>query len=398
MHVITRQALEAARIYRSVGAISTQLLRESTYRAWERSHLQGANPRAMQVEQLSSLELERTVEKQEDLIEAVRPYAQILSQAAGKAHHAVMLSDNRAVLLNLWADDQTLQLDSFPHPGALLSEGVAGANGIGTPLAEESYAEIVGTEHFIEGFSPFTCQGIPLRNQKGEILGVFSISVRSFESSWKLKELFFCACAGIESEFILANLKADLLQVLLCNSNDYQVLEKLQQDLVQAHQSARLRMDLSSRMLLGNRIDYAKQLIQQAEQSIEIFRLRANFWRELAASETGKVKTLSIIDSIRNLIELLATEATIRKVVVVAPPLDDPINITVLENSFLRRLLRYFLRAFEEAGAGGTVQLEVKRNLKENLAQINFIIIPKLKKFSLNPNFYTLTLPLKPSP
>ncbi|WP_013322454.1 GAF domain-containing protein [Gloeothece verrucosa] len=395
MSLLTREILEAGRIYRSTGAIATKLLRQEIYRAWERSHLQGANPRAMQAEKLSPLEVERLLEQQSDFIKVVRPYAQILSQAAGKEHHAVMLADPHAVLIDLLGDEQTVENESFPQPGSLLSEGVAGANGIGTSLAEENYSEIVSAEHFIEGFHDFTCQGIPLRNQKQEILGVLSISLQSPDASHRLKELLLCASAGIEAELILTNLQADLRSVLVSHPDDYEVLEKLRQDIVQAHYTARLRMDLSSRMVASNRIDYAKQLLQQAEQSIEIFRRRANFWRELASTEKDQLKSLSLTETIRNLVEVLSTEAAIRKVQVIAPPFEDIIKITVLEKSFFRKLLRYFLHAFETAGAGGVVKLEVKRKFYTSFAQVNFIIMRGSNSASLSPIFYTLTLPVE---
>lgn len=395
MNLLTREALEAGRIYKSTGAIPTTLLRQEIYRAWERSHLQGANPRALQAEKLSALDIERLLEQQNYLIKAVRPYATIISQAAGREHHAVMLSDHKAIVLDLVGDKQTVQAESFPKAGALLSESVAGANGIGTPLAQESYVEIVASEHFIEGFQGFTCQGIPMRNSKGEILGVLSISLQSPDASFRLKELLLCACAGVEAELILANLEANLRQVLLSHPDDYEVLEKLRQDIVQAHYTARLRMDLSSRMVAANRIDYAKQILQQAEQSIDLFRRRAKFWQELASPDIGSVQSLSLIESIRNLVELLSTEAAIRKVEVIPPPLDDIIKINVQEKNFLRHLLRYFLVAFENAGEGGTVQIKIERKAKNTLAQVNFLIIPANNQLSLKPSFYKITLPIQ---
>lgn len=95
MPILENDPLEAGRIYKSTGAIPQNILRPTVYRAWERSHLQGANPHALQAEKLSSLETERLVEQHRHLMDAVRPYFQILSQAAGKENHAIMLGDRR---------------------------------------------------------------------------------------------------------------------------------------------------------------------------------------------------------------------------------------------------------------------------------------------------------------
>ncbi|WP_013334537.1 GAF domain-containing protein [Gloeothece verrucosa] len=397
MPLLTREILEAGRLYRSTGAISTKLLRQEVYRAWERSHLLGANPRAMQAEKLSSLDLDRLLNKESPLIQAVRPYAQILAQAAGKEPHAVLLSDCHAVLLDLWGDKDMVQSKSFPQPGSLLSEEVAGANGIGTPLAEGTYSQIVTAEHFIDGFYPFTCLGMPVRNLKQEIVGVLNISLQSPEHSQKFKELLLCASAGVEAELILGNLEAALSQVKAARPDDYEVLEKLRQDLVQTHHAARLRMDFSSRLIATNRIDYAQQLLQQAEQSIAIFRHRSYFWYSLASSERDSIKSIFLMDTILTLVKLLSTEATIRQVEVITPSFNEEIKITVFEKKFLRKLLRYFLAAFEKAGAKGILMLEIRKKFATKFVQINFIVMPGNNNFSSNPIVSSLTVPINKS-
>jgi hypothetical protein len=62
----------AGRVYKFTGAIPMNLLRSPIYQAWERSHLQGANPCALQAEKLSSLDAERFVEQDSHLINAVQ--------------------------------------------------------------------------------------------------------------------------------------------------------------------------------------------------------------------------------------------------------------------------------------------------------------------------------------
>lgn len=84
MFILENDRLEAGRVYKSTGALPKNILRSTVYRAWERSHLQGANPHALQAEKLSRLETERLVEQQSYLLNVVRPYFQILSQAAVK--------------------------------------------------------------------------------------------------------------------------------------------------------------------------------------------------------------------------------------------------------------------------------------------------------------------------
>ncbi|MBE9005575.1 sigma-54-dependent Fis family transcriptional regulator [Fortiea sp. LEGE XX443] len=367
--------LEARRVYKSTGAIPAQMLRSTIYRAWERSHLQGANPLDLQAEKLSSLDTERLIEKKQTLIKVATPYIRMLSQAAGTDRHAVMLGDSQAIVLDVAGDKQTVQgPEPFPGPGSLLSEAVAGANGIGTPLAEADYVEIVSAEHFIDGFHPFTCQGIPLRDDNQEIIGVLSISLRRADARQRLKEILLCASHGVEAELLIANLEKDVRSVLQSNPNEYQPLEQLRQDIIQAHQAARLKLEVVSRMVAVNRLDYAIQLLRQAEQSIQIFRRRAEIWRNLASFEIGTLQPVSLTGNISDLLDLLSTEAAIRQVEVVTDWY-EPITVVADPRSLLRQLLRYFIQAFDNVGKGGIVKVVVKEIPKSELAQVSFIVI-----------------------
>ncbi|MDZ8187630.1 MAG: sigma-54-dependent Fis family transcriptional regulator [Nostoc sp. ChiSLP02] len=389
----TTNVLEAGRIYRSIGAIPPHLLRADIYRAWERSHLQGANPHTLQAERLSSLDTERLLEKHSYLLNAVRPYFRILSQAAGRERHAVMLSNHEAILLDVIGDEQTIHgPEPFPLPGALLSESVAGANGIGTTLAEESYTEIIAAEHFIDGFYPFTCQGTPLRNDKGEIVGVFSISVRNQDTGQRLKEILLCASHGIEAEFLVASLEKNVRDVLASNPDDYEPLENLRQDIIQAHQATRLQLEIISRMLAVNTLDYAMQLLQQAEKSIQIFRSRAKVWRDLASLERSTPQLLVLTDVVQDLVDLLSTEAAIRKIEIVIHFSDPVIVLADLQN-LLRQLFSYFVYAFETANKGGTVEVEVIKILHSELVQVIFRSIPGLNLSQADLTSYIFTLP-----
>ncbi|MBD2505026.1 sigma-54-dependent Fis family transcriptional regulator [Anabaena azotica] len=381
MSTLEHDPLEAGRVYKSIGALPEKMLRSTIYRAWERSHLQGADPRALQAEKLSSLETERLVQQHSHLLNAVRPYFQILSQAAGKEPHAVMLSDRQAVLLGLAGDEQTINTESFPQAGSLLSESVAGANGIGTPLAEENYVEIVAAEHFIDGFQPFTCQGIPLRNEKQEIVGILSISSQRQDAGQRLKEILLCASRAIEAEFLITNLEADIHRVLVSQPDDYQSLEKLRQDIIQAHHAARLKLEVSSRMVAVNRLDYAKQLLQQAGKSIRIFQYQVAIWRNLASSEVGCVEAISLTDTIQDLVELLSTETAIRQVEVITN-WQEPITVITESATLLRRLLRYFLQSLEKAGKGGTIEITAHRMINSEIIVVKFMPIAVLNTYT----------------
>ncbi len=398
MKALQSDVLEAGRIYKSMGAIPARMLRSKIYRAWERSHLQGANPYTLQAEKLSPSDTEDLITKNSDLIRVASPYIRMLSQAAGVDRHAVMLSDQQAILLDVVGDKQTVQeTESFPGPGSLLSESVAGANGIGTPLAEADYVEIISAEHFIEGFHPFTCQGIPLRNDKQEIVGALSISMLRPDAGQRLKEILLCASHGIEADLLVANLEKHIRRVLKSNPNEYQPLEDLRQDVIQANHAARLKLEVVSRMVAVNRLDYAMQLLGQAEHSIDIFRRRAEIWRTLASFEIGTVQSVSLTDQISNLIDVLSTETAIRQVTIL-PDWYEPITVFADPRSLLHDLLRYFLQAFDQAGKGGQVQVVVHKTANEELVEVSLKAISVVNLSLSAPHSQVFYLPIKRTP
>jgi transcriptional regulator of acetoin/glycerol metabolism len=398
MKALQSDVLEAGRIYKSMGAIPARMLRSKIYRAWERSHLQGANPYTLQAEKLSPSDTEDLITKNSDLIRVASPYIRMLSQAAGVDRHAVMLSDQQAILLDVVGDKQTVQeTESFPGPGSLLSESVAGANGIGTPLAEADYVEIISAEHFIEGFHPFTCQGIPLRNDKQEIVGALSISMLRPDAGQRLKEILLCASHGIEADLLVANLEKHIRRVLKSNPNEYQPLEDLRQDVIQANHAARLKLEVVSRMVAVNRLDYAMQLLGQAEHSIDIFRRRAEIWRTLASFEIGTVQPVSLTDQISNLIDVLSTETAIRQVTIL-PDWYEPITVFADPRSLLHDLLRYFLQAFDQAGKGGQVQVVVHKTANEELVEVSLKAISVVNLSLSAPHSQVFYLPIKRTP
>ncbi|MFB2917651.1 sigma-54-dependent Fis family transcriptional regulator [Aerosakkonema funiforme] len=391
---LLKNALEAGRKYIATGAISADMLRQEIYRAWERSHLEGANPRTLQADKLSTLDTERLLERQSFLIDAARPYLRVLSQAAGQERHAVMLSEQNAIVLDVVGDEQSVHgPEAVPGPGSLLSEGVAGANGLGTPLAENGYAEIIASEHFIQGFHPFTCQGIPLRNDKKEVMGVLSISVRRPEVGQRLKEILLCASHGIEAELLQKRLEEDVRRVLASQPDDGQALEQLHQDIVQAHHAGRLRLEVVSRLVAGNRFEYALQLLRQAEESIQLFRRRAALWRDLASLEVGAIQPISLTDIVRDLVDLLSTEATIRKIEIFMC-FPEEVRVQADPRSLSRRLFREFIQAFDLVGKGGAVRIEIHKIAHASSGQVSLIPMPAPERVQSAPIPFTMTLPI----
>jgi transcriptional regulator of acetoin/glycerol metabolism len=358
---ILRAGREAHTRYLSTGRISADLLRAPILRAWERCHDRGADPRMMRAEVLGPLQAARLFEERRALIAAARPYMTALSQAAGQERHAAMLGDADALVLDVLGDEASVHgPESVPEPGALLSEATAGANGIGSPLAEDGYIEIVGPEHFIGGFHPFSCQGVPLRDASHRVAGVLSVSVRRPEAGERLREILVCAAHGIEAELARERLEEDVRRLVASAEMDAAFIERLRQDIVQSQTATRIKVEAAAISLAKSRIERAAQMIRLAEASIDGFRRQTDLWHSLAAADTGAPGAVALDQMVADLLLLLQTEASIARIAIDAP-LREPVLVRADPRRLARVLFRAILRAFDAARDGGSVRVEVRR-------------------------------------
>lgn len=367
----TEAAHEAGRLYRSIGAISDGLLRPDIQRAWERCHLLGADPRRLQTASLDGRDTTRLIARHASLVEAATPYLRALSQASGEHAHAAVLGDARAIVLAVVGDAQTVARSDQPPPGALLDEATSGANGVGTPLAEGRYVEIVGPEHFSAGFHGMTCQGIPLRDGAGAVVGVLCTSVRRPGVSVRLREMLLCAAHGIEAELLRASLETQLAGVLADPNPARQVLERLYLDLLEKHASARVRVELASQQLGHGLAMSAADVLKLALRALDDYRREAACWRALASpgEEPRRPAPVALDETARDLAFLLEGEAAALECEIRLRDLD---RATVLADEVVLRsaLLRSFLAALAQ-GRRGVVLVDVRRERGQGVVSLS---------------------------
>lgn len=365
------------RHYVSTKSLPDSVLREPIFRAWQRCDQAGASPLVARAYELPDPEARILFEKESDLIQAARPYMRALSQAAGSDRHAAMLGDHNSTVLDVVGDEESVHgQQRVPGPGALLSEARAGANGIGSPLAEGSYIELIGPEHFIEGFHLFTCQGLPLYGPDGETIGVLSTSVRRVEASRRIHEILVCAARGIEAELMRRRLSADV-ENLVASQSEGALLEKLEQDIVQLQGAARLRLERAVRMVSSDRRPDGMRLIETANDLIDRFRRQSRLWREIGSARTSPPQFLDLNQEVADMASLLTTEAAVRGLEVEIHALSPWIRVFADVSGLRRDLFRIFLSAFEASPPGTTLQVQLLEDKRYDVGVIRFPRVPE---------------------
>lgn len=365
---------EAWRKYVSVGAIVPSLLRPHVRSAWERAHDQGASPWVARAEALTALGTERLREHRAGFIAAASPYMHMLSTAAGEERHAAMLGTADAIVLDVVGDEQSVNgPERVPGPGSLLSEAMCGSNGIGTPLAEGRYVEIVSTEHFIHGFHPFTCHGIPIETVDGKRHGVLSMSVRRPEAAERLHEILVCAAYGIATEMARLELAASVRDVMASGDVEAAKIEALFRQVARLDagappDAARVsdRDALHAMMAVLRAADDVTRRLEQQERA----------WRELASEGLGAPELVDLTYEATDLLALLAREVESRRVEVTRRVAEERVEVLADRRSLRRDLFRALLRGLDVAAAGGDLAVVIGARRPEGLGCVRVEATP----------------------
>lgn len=350
----TQLTREAWRSYTSVGRLRHDLLRPEIYRAWQRCHLEHVNPRQFRPKILSKNDCDRVRTGHASLIHAAAPYLNALSEAAGQARHATLLSSADGTLIDLRGDDETLTgPDAMPPTGAMLAESAAGSNGIGTALVERKYVEIYGPEHFIAGFHDHFCLGLPIRGSQGDLAGALCLSVREATAASHLRGLFFAVARGIESELRAEAMRVRLRQLRDAPSRAAQSMVLLHEEVERGRVQARQHIALSAESLAqGEPSEY----LQSAREGLDQYQRSARTWQ--LASGLALSEPMTTGELAGNIVELLQGEARVLRVRLSLGTQPD-VGLAWATPALVRLALAETANALRSVGPKGSVALGV---------------------------------------
>lgn len=329
-------------------------VRPHVLRAWQRSRAAGCSPQLLRANVLDARATQELLQRERRLIEVASPFLVALSRAAGDERHAAMLSDGDGRLLKIVGDEQTVNDEDFPHAGALLAEANAGANGIGTALADGHYVELVGPEHYIEGFHVFTCQGVPLAAPSGRHGGVISMSVRRVEAANKVRNILFCASEAAECELLASWLTDQLVEGRPLPA----LLESLRQDMIQRIAMTRLQIEVAARQIAAG--GQAGDVVEAARALGRKFRRQARVWQDLVQEAEPRTERVRLLDLVEAFTDLMATELRVAGVTLRWGEVDD-IAVSLQRQPLVRRLLDLFLTAIQHCAPEGQIELALRR-------------------------------------
>jgi len=180
---------------------------------------------------LTQNELNERLERNELLIRASRPVVLRIKRFLKKVNYALFLCDPEGYVLTTFCNNSFSNLVNKVHlaPGANWSEERRGTNAIGTALIECAPLRVLGAEHFIRENHVISCWASPIKNRKGDIIGILDISGKfsgkrnPIIESHRISEMVLLGAANISNNFYLLKLHENFRHC----SKALQVISKL---------------------------------------------------------------------------------------------------------------------------------------------------------------------------
>ncbi len=215
----TEEAQAIARAWRSFAETGTpdgEVVRPVIKESWKRSRRAGLDPFSLNKPSLTQKELDRRLTRRKNVIEIAKPFMRLLADFVAGSGFAVVLSDEEGCVLEVVADSDAVAnacKESALVTGGVRAERFVGTNGIGTCLALNEPVLIWGEEHFFIGLHKWTCTGVPIHGESGEILGCLSMSGPKERVHLHTLGMVIAAAAAIEKQISLERSTAETLHM-----------------------------------------------------------------------------------------------------------------------------------------------------------------------------------------
>ncbi|MFZ2269878.1 MAG: sigma-54-dependent Fis family transcriptional regulator [Azonexus sp.] len=175
-----QQLQQARRLFFERGELPDALLDPLILRSWERCRRFGLTESSALpgVEFLDRIALKTEQDRNRYLLSHGRPIMEHVYEQIRESGSMVILADANGLLLETVGDpDFVGRADRIAlMAGASWDENQRGTNAIGTALAEEKPAAVLGGEHFLEHNGFLTCCASPIFGPDGRLIGVIDIS------------------------------------------------------------------------------------------------------------------------------------------------------------------------------------------------------------------------------
>lgn len=285
-------------------------MRPGIFDSWQVSRYYQVDPYNLEVNRLSSSEIDKILVRHSELIEIAKPEIEKLYSIIKGSNVYIVLTNNEGIVLYSIGDRKNIVL-SGPHTrlivGSSWNISEAGTSSIASCIATKKPVQIYGCEHFKSHYQTHTCSGAPIFDINDNMIGTINISAfrdevtihtlgmivhvaKSIERSLKLKTVASELAKLHNTTYLTKGSGATFGIILLNNENC----------IVHINSQALKMLDLKIEEALGHYIfSLAKIEINNKADQSTLFRLKNSIYDivsdiTLVRTQTTIKKSLSL--------------------------------------------------------------------------------------------------------
>ncbi|MBI9108952.1 MAG: sigma 54-interacting transcriptional regulator [Spirochaetales bacterium] len=146
--------------------IDESLIRPLVMESWKRCRQWGIDPYYSGTVSIGSEDLIRRKQNKTELLAAAMPHLHKLYKIIKNTGSVIAITDEDGIILDSFADTETLQMRNFPSPGTIHHESTIGTSGIGTALSAGIPLQLVAHEHWLRDNHDWYCNSTPILRQR----------------------------------------------------------------------------------------------------------------------------------------------------------------------------------------------------------------------------------------
>lgn len=185
-------------------------------RSWQRCLDLGLKPQTrVAFDQISAPHLHRTLEANQQLIQAAQPILNSLARAIVNTRYFAILTNAQGVVVDACGaiDHSDQRAHMISRVGTNLSEHSIGTTAIGAALTELQPVWLHRGEHFFDITSVYSCAGAPLFGPDGACVGMLDVTGVEAQERPELKHLVMQSASKIENALVNAQAHALMLRL-----------------------------------------------------------------------------------------------------------------------------------------------------------------------------------------
>ncbi len=178
-------------------------VRPEVLRSWHQSKEIGLDPYSNDPPQrISENKLKRLFSINKTLIEIAKPVMQMIEISVRDTGFVTTLAEKSGYVLLVVGESDIIEMSNRNYyvPGCRRDCKHAGTNAIGLCLQENKPIQLTGYEHYRVKHHDWTCSSAPIIDNRGDILGVITLSGRSKRRHQHTLALVTAAAEAIETQ------------------------------------------------------------------------------------------------------------------------------------------------------------------------------------------------------